>query len=86
MTAEAALLGVPVISYYPGEATYVEKFLIHHGLAQRILDPASIAQRAHTISKSDESHEFYLKKSAKLVESMEDPLRIIVQKIFKQKQ
>lgn len=84
MTAEAAMLGVPTISYYPGDATYVERFLISQGLAKRILDPIRIAKLAVAISKSKELHEFYRKKSAKLVEGMEDPLRVIIQKIFKQ--
>jgi uncharacterized protein len=83
MTAEAALLGIPVISYYPGEPTFVEKFLIKYGLVERVLDPGRIAQRALAISKSDDFRDFYQKKSAKLVRSMEDPLRIIVQRIFK---
>jgi len=83
MTAEAALLGVPVISYYPGDATFVERFLINHGLVERILDPGRIAQRTNAICKSVDFREFYQKKSAKLLRSMEDPLQIIVQKIFK---
>jgi predicted glycosyltransferase len=83
MTAEAALLGVPVISYYPGDATIVERFLINHGLVERILDPGRIAQRTSAICKSLDFREFYQKKSTKLVRSMEDPLQIIVQKIFK---
>jgi hypothetical protein len=83
MTAEAALLGIPVISYYPGEPTFVERFLIKYGLVERILDPGRIAQRALAISKSDDFREFYQKKSTKLVRSMEDPLRIIVRRIFK---
>jgi predicted glycosyltransferase len=83
MTAEAALLGVPVISYYPGDATFVEKFLIRYGLVERILDSGRIAQRTNAICKSQEFREFYQKKSARLVNSMEDPLRVIVQKIIK---
>jgi hypothetical protein len=83
MTAEAALLGVPVISYYPGDATFVERFLINQGLVERILDPGRIAQRTSAICKSVDFREFYQQKSAKLLRSMEDPLQIIVQKIFK---
>ena len=83
MTAEAALLGVPVISYYPGDATFVERFLIKHGLVERILDPGRIAQRTSAICKSADFREFYQRKSTKLLRSMEDPLQIIVQKIFK---
>jgi uncharacterized protein len=83
MTAEAALLGVPVISYYPGESTFVEKFLINYGLVERILDSGRIAQRTNAICKSQEFREFYQKKSEKLLRSMEDPIRVIVQKIIK---
>jgi predicted glycosyltransferase len=84
MTAEAAMLGVPVISYYPGDPTYVERFLINYGLVERVLDPGRIAQRAIAISKSSDFREFYQKKSAKLLRGMEDPLRVIIQRIFRQ--
>lgn len=83
MTAEAALLGVPVISYYPGDPTFVERFLIKYGLVERVLDPGRIAQRAFAISKSEDFREFYQKKSAKLLRSLEDPLRVIIHRIFK---
>ena len=81
MTAEAALLGVPVISYYPGEPTFVEKFLINYGLVERILDSGRIAQRTRAICGSQEFREFYQRRSGKLVRSMEDPIRVIIQKI-----
>ncbi|HYB84884.1 MAG TPA: DUF354 domain-containing protein [archaeon] len=81
MTAEAALLGVPVISYYPGEPTFVEKYLINYGLVERILDSGRIAQRTHAICGNQEFREFYQRKSSKLLHSMEDPIRIIAQKI-----
>lgn len=82
MTAEAAMMGLPVISYYPGEPTFVEKFLVNQGLVDRILDPTRIAQRVVAISKNRDT-EFYRKRSAKLVDSMEDPLKVIMQRIFK---
>jgi predicted glycosyltransferase len=83
MTAEAALLGVPVISYYPGDPTFIERFLIKYGLVDRVLDPGRIAQRALAMSKSEDFREFYQKKSAKLFRSLEDPLRLIIHRIFK---
>lgn len=84
MTAEAAILGVPAISYYPGEPTFVDRFLMNYGLVDRLLDPGRIAQRAFALSKNHELREFYRKKSSRLVQSMEDPLRTIIQRIFKQ--
>jgi len=83
MTAEAALLGVPVISYYPGEPTLVERFLIRYGLVERMLDPGRIAQRTNAICRSQDFREFYQKKSAKLLNSMEDPIRAIAHKVLK---
>jgi len=83
MTAEAALLGVPSISYYPREPTFVDRFLINYGLVDRLQDPGRIAQRALALSKNREFREFCRKKSVKLLQSMEDPLRIIIQRIFK---
>jgi predicted glycosyltransferase len=83
MTAEAALLGLPVISYYPGEATFVEKFLMRYGLVERILDSGRIAQRTNAICKSQDFREYCQRKSARLVHNMEDPLKVIIRKIFK---
>ena len=83
MSAEAALLGVPVISHYPGDQTFVDKFLIKYGLIERILDPGRIAHRTIGISKSHEFREYYRRKSSKLVQTMEDPIRIILQRILK---
>jgi predicted glycosyltransferase len=83
MTAEAALLGIPVISYYPGNTTFIERFLINCGLVERFHDAGRVAQRAITISQSAEFQEFYRKRSMKLRKSMEDPLNIIVKRIFK---
>ena len=83
MSAEAALLGVPVISHYPGDQTFVEKFLVRYGLIERILDPGRIAQRTVGIAKSREFREYYRRKASKLVETMDDPIRIILQRVLK---
>jgi predicted glycosyltransferase len=82
MTAESALLGVPAISYYPGEPTFVDRFLISYGLVDRLHDPERIAQRAVAVCKNSEFRELCRKKSSRLLQSMEDPLRIIIRRIF----
>lgn len=84
MTAEAALLGNPVISYYPGDATFVDKFLINQGLVERVLDPGRVAQRAVAISRNPEEREFHRKKSSRLMQRMEDPLEVITERVFRQ--
>jgi predicted glycosyltransferase len=83
MSAEAAMMGVPVISYYPGEQTFVERFLVNYGLVERIHDAGRIAHRALAISTSREFREFYQRKSSKLVHNMEDPLKVILHRILK---
>jgi predicted glycosyltransferase len=83
MTAEAALLGIPTISYYPGEPTFVDRFLTNYGLVDRLHDPGRIAQRALAVAKNRDFREYCRKRSAKLLQSMEDPLRIIIQRIFR---
>jgi predicted glycosyltransferase len=84
MTAEAALLGTPAISYFPSEPTFVDRFLIGYGLVERFRDPGRVAQRALAISRSRDFREFYRKKSLRLVNSMEDPLKVVVKRIFKE--
>jgi predicted glycosyltransferase len=83
MTAEAALLGVPTVSYYPGESTFVDRFLTNYGLVDRLHDPGRIAQRALALARNRDFREYSRKRSAKLLQSMEDPLRIITQRIFR---
>jgi len=83
MSAEAAMLGVPVISYYPGEQTFVERSLMRYGLVERILDSGRIANRVVSISKSQEFREFYQTKSSKFVHNMEDPVKVILNRILK---
>jgi predicted glycosyltransferase len=83
MTAEAALLGIPTISFYPGEPTFVDRFLINYGLVDRLHDAGRIAQRALAVTKNRDFREYCSKRSAKLLQNMEDPLRTIIQKIFR---
>lgn len=84
MTAEAALLGTPAISYFPGDPTFVDRFLISYGLVERFRDPSRVAQRALAIAGSRDFREFYRKKSLRLVKSMEDPLKVVVKRIFRE--
>ncbi len=82
MTAESALLGVPTLSYYPGEPTFVDRFLINYGIVDRLHDPLRIAQRAVAVSRNADFRELCRKKSSKLLQTMEDPLRVIMRRVF----
>jgi len=83
MTAEAALIGTRVISYFPAQPTFVERFLISQGLVERILDPTRAARRAVSVLSDKESREMLRKKAARLLRRMEDPLRVIIQKVVR---
>jgi predicted glycosyltransferase len=82
MTAEAALLGVPAISCYPGEPTIVEKYLVRERLIQRICEPKRAAKRVRQIL-GDLSKELTCQRERArlLMNSMEDPVDIVVRQV-----
>jgi predicted glycosyltransferase len=81
MNAEAALLGIPTISCFPMELTYVEKFLIKKGLMEKILDQRKISLKVIKILKEKTLIEKNKKKAKELLEKMEDPLQRIINEI-----
>ncbi len=78
MTAEAALLGTPAISIYPGEPTIVEKFLIRVGLVYRSLDSRRLANACTKMMYDEYFLKKYRRTSHRLLKNMEDPIAIIV--------
>jgi len=82
MNAEAALLGVPVISVFPGEITYVEDFLIREKLLIRLNDPRKIIEMALKLLQDEELREEIRERASKLLESMENPAEFITNKII----
>jgi predicted glycosyltransferase len=82
MTTEAALLGVPALSCYPGEPTIVERYLIRQGLVKRVTDPsrASAAIRRVMANLEDE-HRNQTEKARSLVGKMENPADVIARSI-----
>ncbi len=79
MTTEAALLGVPTISCYPGEPTLVEQHLIKHGLVNRITDPKQIVEKAIQILRLiDVNRKIQREKARTLTAKMEDPIEVII--------
>lgn len=78
MTTEAALLGVPTISCYPGEPTLVEKYLVKQNLVFRITDPEKAAKKAlRLISQIERFRKMHQKKAKALIAQMEDPIEVI---------
>lgn len=79
MTAEAALLGVPTISCYPAELTYVDKYLLKEGLIVHSTDPERIVKRILQILSDPEAFRRIQKEKAqKLIAGMEDPIDVIM--------
>jgi predicted glycosyltransferase len=83
MTAEAALLGVPTVSVYPAEPTFVEKYLIKVGLVYRSLDPKRAASTGINMMYDIHCAEKHRKISRRLLSSMEDPIAKIEASLLK---
>lgn len=70
MTAEAALMGIPTISY-EGVPNIIEKYLVRIGLIKREKIPSRIVDHIGHILKSNNTR--VKKKAGTLMSSMEDP-------------
>jgi predicted glycosyltransferase len=81
MTAEAALMGVPTISYFPAGPTRVESYLREKGLLTRLTDPESIAEQTVSWLNDEAFQADSRTRAQELLRSMEDPLRVIVDNI-----
>jgi hypothetical protein len=82
MNTEAALLGVPTFSFYPGKPTYIEKFLSKKGLLKRVVNPKSLTRKiVKTLKNLDEVKKVCTLKARKLILNMEDPAKVVVKTI-----
>ncbi|MDG6929530.1 MAG: DUF354 domain-containing protein [Nitrososphaerota archaeon] len=72
MNAEAALLGVPAVSSYPGDPTYVDKYLVSRGLLHRGRGPADILRLALRLLTEDAGA-----KGERELELMDDPAEFV---------
>src|SRR5207245_501324 len=70
MTAEAALMGIPTISYN-AVPNHIEEYLVRIGLVIREKNPKIIFKSVRKILKSDNQN--LIKKARTLLNSMEDP-------------
>ena len=80
MTAEAALLGIPTISYYRGRYD-VEKFLLSKGLIVKSDSISGVIGLAKKLLKDDSARRARQEKASKLLAWMEDPVEIILRKL-----
>lgn len=80
MNTEAALLGVPVVSCYPREATYVEKYLKAKGLVYRASNPNEALNLIKRLL--DQSEKTRIERVARrLLSSMVNPAEFIAERI-----
>src|SRR3989449_7111404 len=77
MTVEAALLGRPAISCFPGPKPLYIKYLEKKGLVKTIQSPRTIAMKVRETLASDKAMEEQQKRGAQLLRGMEDPIKII---------
>ncbi len=84
MAQEAALLGVPVFSYYPGELPAVHRFLQRRGLLNVLedLSEGSI-RRAVGLASDWRFRRRLAERAGKLREGMEDPARAIAESVMR---
>ena len=78
MSAEAALMGVPTISCYPSEPTYVDKFLFKLKLAARVLSVDRGVAIVRSVLKDPKLAIRQKRKADRVLAKMEDPLRVIM--------
>jgi len=78
MSAEAALMGVPTISCYPSEPTYVDRFLFKHKLAERLLSVDRAVARVRRFLMDPRLAIRQKRKADRVLAKMEDPLRVIM--------
>ncbi len=83
MTVEAALLGRPAISCFPGEKPLYIKYLEKEGLVRTIQSPREIASRIVRTMASEEEREEQQTRGSRLLQNMEDPIRVISEVVRK---
>jgi len=78
MSAEAALLGVPTISCFPSDPTYVDRYLFKLGVAERILSPDKAVSKVRRFLANPRLADRQKKKASRILAKMEDPVRVVM--------
>ena len=72
MTAEAALLGVPTVSYN-AVPNRIEEFLVRQKLARRQTDPKKVSKDVQNLLKTPKKT--FVNRSKTILKSMDDPFK-----------
>ena len=79
MNTEAALLGVPTLTYFPHKPYIIQRFLMDWGLVYGASKPEKLVEMVRRILRDlDEYRETHKIKAEALVSGMEDPLPKVV--------
>jgi predicted glycosyltransferase len=78
MTVEAALLGIPSISCFPGPKPLYIQYLEKLGLVETIKSPREIASKLHRMLTDPEAFETQKRRGKQLLAKMEDPVAKIL--------
>ena len=78
MTVEAALLGIPSISCFPGPKPLYIQYLERLGIVKTIRSPREITSNIQRILNEPEAFESQKKKGIQLLAKMEDPVAKIL--------
>jgi predicted glycosyltransferase len=82
MTAEAALLGVPTFSCYPGKSFLIEKYLVKRRLVAREADWRKAKVKILKIlGNIDNARKVQLARAKELTDSFEDPIDVIMRTV-----
>jgi predicted glycosyltransferase len=84
MSAEAALLGVPTFSCYPGEPFLIQRYLTRKKLLTHETDPDTLVSRIlATLSNIDSEKKRQSARVQRLVRNFEDPIEIVTREVEK---
>ncbi len=77
MTVEAALLGRPAVSCFPGEKPLYIKYLEKERLVETIRSPKKIAAKISRVLESEDERAKQEIRGRALLRRMEDPVKVI---------
>jgi uncharacterized protein len=83
MTVEAALLGIPAISCFPGPKPLYIQYLETRGLVRTIKSPNNVATEVLEILRNDKTRENQKRMGTRLLAWMEDPTQKILETVKK---
>lgn len=84
MTAEAALLGIPTFSCYPGKPSLIEKYLVKKQLVIREPQWRTLeAKVLKTLRNIDSATKTQAARAKELTDSFEDPIEVVMKAIEK---